>query len=399
MAMSPQQSQQNIQQIDQSITQLILSQGEDMTQPIASNTFVPNGNNNIISIPMRTVGLTRGFIVKIVASFSNPDTAIPAAITNFGAANILSNVIVTDLDNYQRVNTAGWHLNLLNTVKEGWPFGAALLSSATDTPVKYGNNYNVMGATAVIPVSAGGTPGSGKVTMYFWVPLAYGKRDLRGALYTGVVNATAFLQFTINPTPVVTSGDATLAVYSQPASGTPATLTSVTYSVYQNYIDQLPRYSSGPNKGAPILPPISQSTQYRLVNTSLSGINANQQFAIPFTNFQSFLSSSVIYDNGGALNAGTDVTNWLLTAANTLQFFQLDPFTQSLRTRLRIKTDVPAGSYVFDFRDAPINTNQAGNMQLQLQASSAAAGAQVLVGWESFATVNTVLGAQSLPAT
>lgn len=396
----PQASGADINVVDQQITNLILTQGEDMTQPLTSGTFTPNGSNNTINVPMRQVGLTRGFIVKVVATYSNPDTVTAGTLTNFGAANVVSNFTVTDLDNYQRINTTGWHMNLLNTAKEGWPFGAALLSTATDTPVKYGNNYSVMGASATVPVKASSVNGVGTVTMYYWVPLAYGKRDLRGAIYTGVVNATAYLQFTINPTPIVTSGDATLAVYTQPSptSGGAITCTNVTYTVYQNYIDQIPRYASGQNKGAPILPPIGQSTQYRLVNTSLSAISANQQFPIPFTNFQSFLSASVIYDQNGTLNAGSDITYWFLAAANTLQFFQLDPYTQSLRTRIRIKTDLPAGGYMFDFRDQPINTSQAGNMQLMLQASSAAAGSQVLVGWESFAVVNSVLGAQSLPA-
>lgn len=390
----------NVADVDAQITNLILQAGEDMTQPIASGTFTPNGSNNIVNIPMRQVGLTRGFLVKIAATFSNPDTAAVATLTDFGAANVISNFVVTDLDNYQRINTTGWHMNMLNTAKEGFPFGAALLASATDTPVKYGNIFNVMNASATVPVKSGGVNGTGTINMYFWVPLAYGKRDLRGALYTGVVNATAFLQFTVNPTPIVTSGDAVLACYSQPspAAGGPATITSVTYQVYQNYIDQLPRYAGGPNKGSPILPPIGMRTQYRLVNTALSAISANQQFPIPFTNFQSFLSASAIYDQAGTLNAGTDITNWFLAAANTLQFFQLDPITQALRQRIKIKTDFPKGTYMFDFRDSPINTNQAGNMQLMLQPSSAAAGSQVLIGWESFADVNSVLGAQSLPA-
>lgn len=391
---------QDIATVNQQITDLILQVGESMTQPIASGSFAPNGSNNIVNVPMRQVGLTRGFIVKISATLSNPDTAVAASLTNFGPANIVSNFTVTDLDNYQRINTSGWHMNMLNTAKESWPFGAALLSTATDSPVKYGNNYNAISASATVPVKSGGVNGAGTIQMYYWVPLAYGKRDLRGALYTGVVNATAFLQFTINQAAIVTTGDATNAVYSQanPTSGGAATITNITYTVYQDYIDQIPRYSAGQNKGAPILPPISQSTQYRLVNTSLSAISANQQFPIPFTNFQSFLSASCIYDQAGTLNAGTDITYWFLAAANTLQFFQLDPITQSLRTRIRIKTDLPAGSYMFDFRDQPINTNQAGNMQLMLQPSSAAAGSQVLVGWESFAQVNSVLGAQSLPA-
>ena len=384
----------DINDVDAQITKLILTVGEDMTQPIASGSFVPNGSNNTVNVPMRLVGLTRGFIVKIVSTYTNTGTGT-AALTEFGPANEISNFTLTDLDNYQRVNTSGWHVNLLNTAKEGFPFGAALLSSAMDTPISYGNNYSVISS----PGTLAATSGSGTVQMYYWVPCSYGKRDLRGALYTGVVNATAYLAFTLNPTPVVISGDSILAVWKQTAAtGANATRTNVTWTVYQNYIDQLPRYQSGKNAGSPILPPIAMRTQYRLVNTSLSAISANQDFPIPFTNFQSFLSTQIIYDQNGTTAAGTDINAWKIAAANTLQFQYLDPITQSLRTRVRIMTDVPTGTYSFDFRDQPINTNQAGNMQILLNPSTAAAGSQVLVGWESFADVNTILGAQSLPA-
>jgi hypothetical protein len=394
MAVAASSPSMDINQVDAQITSLILNVGEDMTQPIASGTISTSVNGTVINVPMRLVGLTRGFIVKIATTWTNTGTATAAA-TEFGIANELSNITLTDLDNYQRINTSGWHVNLLNTVKEGFPFGAAILSTAMDTPIAYGNNYSVISAPGTIAA----TTGSATTTMYYWVPCSYGKRDLRGALYTGVVNATAYLQFTLNATPTVASGDNTLAVWKQTAAtGATATRTSTTYTVYQNYIDQLPRYQSGKNAGSPILPPIAMRTQYRLVNTSLSAITANQDFPIPFTNFQSFLSTMIIYDQNGTLNAGTDINQWKIAAANTLQFQYLDPFTQSLRTRVRIQTDVPTGSYAFDFREQPINSNQAGNMQILLNPSSAAASSSVLVGWESFADVNTILGAQSLPA-
>lgn len=393
MAVAPQTSPLVM---DAQITDLILRVGEDLTQPIASGSLTPNGSNNQITVPMRAVGLTRGFLIKVTASITNGG-ASAANLTQWGIANLLSNITLTDLDNYQRINTTGWHLTALNSAKEGFPFGAPVNAGALAVDadsgygVKFGSNYPVIYADPTIDNGDSAT-----VQMYFWVPCAYGKRDLRGALYTGVVNSTGYLAFTINPTPGYTTGDPTLAIYG--GASTAITISDVTWTVYQNYVDQLPRYTSGPNLGAPILPPVSMRTQYRLVNTALSAINANQDFPIPFTNFQSFLSATAIYDNGGVLNAGSDINQWKMAAANTLQFFNLDPFTQSLRTRTRIKSDMPVGSYMFDFRDAPINTNQAGNMQLLLNASSAAANAQVLVGWESFADVQTVLGAQSLPA-
>ncbi len=387
---------QQLRQMDQAYTGLILQNGEELTQSIASGSFTPNGSNNTITVPMRAVGLARGFIVKVTASYTN-SAANAAAFTKLGPANLVSNFTLTDLDNYQRINTSGWAINALNTAKEGFPFGAALLATAMDSPVGYGNNMNVISGT--VPAISSGTAGA--ITMYYYVPLAYGKHDLRGALFTGVTNATGYLAFTINPTPYVAkTADPTLAVYTDNVGGSAAVIVQgvVTYNVYQCYIDQLPKYTSGPSAGAPILPPLSIRTQYRLFNTSLTGVSANTDFPIPFTNFQDFLSATIIYDQNGTLNPGTDINAFKLLAANTLQFFNLDALTQGLKQRIRIKTDFPTGMYQFDFRDAPISTNQAGNIQLVVNPSTAAAGSQVLVSWESFARVDTVLGAQSLAA-
>jgi len=305
--------------MDDAYTRLILRNGEELTQSIASGTLTPNGTNNTITVPMRAVGLCRGFIVKVTASFTNT-AANAAAFTNIGAANLISNFTLTDLDNYQRINTAGYHMNALNTAKEGFPFGAALLSTAMDSPVKYGNNMSVIAGT--VPAISSGTAGT--ITMYYYVPLAYGKHDLRGALFTGVTNATGYLAFTFNPTPYVakTGADPTLAVYTDNVGGSAAVIVqgACTYNVYQCYIDQLPKYTSGAAAGAPILPPLSIRTQYRLFNTSLQGVTANQDFPIPFSNFQDFLSATIVYDQNGTLNAGTDISAFKLLAANTLQF-------------------------------------------------------------------------------
>lgn len=356
----------------------------------------PSAGNNVFNIPFRNVGLIKGFIVQIAGTLSEiggDDSAIVA--TEFNIANVLSNVTLYDLDNYQRINCAGWLLEMIGTSKEGFPHGAALLSTAFDTPVKYGNNYNAVKFTA--PTSGA----AGSFEVYYWVPCAYSGSDLRGALYSGVVNATGYLQLTINPTPWVAQGaDGTTAVMISNGAThvTPPTISQVNVQVYQVYLDQLPRYQSGQNVGAPILPPIDISTQYRLNTTALTGVAVGQDFPAPFTNFQQFLSLSVIYDQAGTLNGGTDLNYFALAAANTYLPFKLDPITVAWLSRHKIKTDWPAGAYMFDFRQQPVNTNQTGNMQLLLNAITAAAGTQVLAGFEAFALVNTVLGAASLPA-
>lgn len=388
--MSGQMSPQQLQAANMSVRELVLNNSQDMLQSIGSGTIVPAANNTV-SLPLRQVGLVKGFIVEITATFANSGSGA-ASLTPMGPWNIIQNFSFFDLDNYQRINTPGWHIGLLNTLKEGFPFGAAMLSTSMDAPVGYGNNSSIISASATLAA----TTGTGTIKMFFWVPLAYGKRDLRGAVFMGVVNATAYIQMTANQTPGVTTGDNTLAVYS--GANTAVTMTGLTYNVYQSYLDQLPRYQSGPSKGAPILPPLDNITQYRLINTSLGAVSAGQDFPVPFSNFQEFLSLSLIYDQNGARNAGTDINYFALAAANTLQFFKHDPFVQLLKQRVRIKTDLPAGVYAFDFRDQPISTNQSGNMQLFMNPITAAAGSQTLCGFESFALVNTILGAQSLPA-
>ena len=379
--------------VNAAIRSSILNNSVEVKQNIFSETIAsPGSSNNVLQIPFRNVGLVKGFIIKINATFAETGSATPS-LTQWGAANLLSNVTLYDLDNYQRINTTGWHLNAINTAKEGMPAGEALTNTAMGSyPVNYGNNFAAVGAAA--PTDAA----TGSVEFYYWVPLAYSSSDLRGSIFAGVVNATAYLQLTINPNPwIVSTSDPTLAVFTG-ASGSSTSISSASVTVYQVYLDQLPRYQSGPQQGSPILPPIDISTQYRLNNTSLFGITAGQDFPVPFSNFQQFLSLTTIYDQAGSLNAGTDINYFALAAANTYLPFKLDPITQAWITRHKIKTDLPLGSYMFDFRNQPISTNQTGNMQLLLNAISAAAGSTVLAGFESFALVNTVLGAASLPA-
>lgn len=386
-SMSPQQ----VLQQNMAIRNMVLSASQDMKQSIFSQTITPASQGNTINIPLRQVGLVKGFIVEVDATLTNTGTGA-ATPTAYNAANILSNISFFDLDNYQRINTSGWHMALLNAAKEGFPFGSALLLSAMDSPVEYGNNFDVVSVASSIAA----TGGTGAVKMRYWVPLAYSKNDLRGSVYMGVVNATAYLQLTLNPIPSVASGDATACIYS--GANTSVAITTANVTVYQCYLDQIPRYGAGPQAGAPILPPLDLATQYRLLNTTLSGMSPGQDFPIPFSNFQEFLSLALVYNRVGTLGSGSDINYFALAAANTLNLFKVGPLTQALLSRVRNRTDYPLGTYVFDFRDAPISTNQTGNMQLLLNPITAPNGATALCGFESFALTNTVVASGSLPA-
>ena len=372
----------NIQQQNDLARAIILNSAVEMTQQIYSNTFDPRNGNNVINIVPRNVGLIKGFLLECYATVNNTNGASTAiTTTNFNIANLLSQIVFNDLNNNVRINTTGWHLDLVATAKQRGVFGAAY---TTDSPVKYGSNWNVIKAAS--SVAAGG---STTVYMMYWIPLAYSDTDLRGAVFANVVNATMNLQVTVNANPVVSSGDATLAIYS----GTTGNISSITINCYQVYLDQLPVG----NKGV-ILPLLDLSYIYELKNTTMAGMVTSQDFPIPYPNFRTFLSTSVIYDNGGTLAAGTDINYISLQSANFTNIWKIDPQVAAFRSRMIFGDDPPTGVYYFDHRTMPINTIQYGNMNLIINPNGTVnAGASFLIGFEDLALINAVSQAGSLP--
>lgn len=382
---TPATGQMTYDQLDASITQYILSVGQNQLIPLTAVTFDPR-NQATLNINPNYAGLLKGFLLEITATVSNTNSGASGAamtLTNFGPANILSNITFTDLSQYQRINTAGWALSMLNTVKKHRPYG--ICTTLTSSPIAYGNNFTGL-ISAPASIASGAT---GTVKMFYYVPITYSDHDLRGVINLAVTNANCQLQVTINQSAGVAAGDATLAMYT----GNSGVVTSCTVKPYQHYIDQVPRMKNG----GVVIPPKSQSIMYMLLNTNLSGMTVGQDFPMPYANYREFLSTMVIFDNGGTLNAGTDINWWRLQAANTYNYYNVDPFVQALAVRNDIGTDLPTGLTYFNHRNKVLSTQQFGNQSLVLNASTVNAGAVALINYEMFGVTNVVLGAQSLP--
>lgn len=363
--------------------------GVERLQPISSASYNPANQSNVTINP-QNVGLVRGFLVKFNGTITNTNatsSGVALTRTEFGASNILRNFTFTDTNNQVRHQTQGWHIGLVNSAKQPMVMGAAY---SPNVPVNYGNNWTVQSAASSVAAAA-----DAAVQFYYYIPLSYGRYDLRGAMWAGVTNAVAQLQFEINPTPVVQTGDASLAVYSGNTGGW-KTGTTVTISVWQDYIDQIDMVVMN---GAmqPAIPADLLQTLYCLNNTTLTGLTANQDFGIPYGNWRQFLSTAVVYNNAGVLNAGSDVNYFNLQTANTSQLWKFGPNEAALFARSIFLADPPKGAYWFDSRRKPIDTQQFGNMQLTLNPSAVTTGASVWVGWEYFTQANKVTGAQSLP--
>jgi hypothetical protein len=359
----------------------------EMLQQIFTGTFT-SGVNTLVTVPLRNVGLVKRLLVKVTATVTAG--AQNLTLTPLGLQNFWSNVVFTDFDNNQRVNTQGWHLNVVASAKRRRVFGAAY---TTDTPNGFGNIYT---ATETAPTTINATT-TGALVHYLEVPLAYTDHDLRGALWANTTSATAQLQLTANNGMLIASGaDPTLAVY-QSAGAAAGTLTTFTVTVYQHYLDQIPKVRSGQNAGAPILPLLDLSYAYNLLNTAMGLPVANQDNLYAYPNFRQFLSTSAIYDNAGVLNIGTDINYWALQSANFTNIFKYDAITAGLLSRDIFGDDVPKGMYYFDHRRRPIDTQQYGNMTLVINPSSVGgASANVLLGIEALAIRNLVTQAGSL---
>ncbi len=372
-------------QMNRDARDMILATGVDRLQQIYSNATNPS-NQTILNIAPQNVGLIRGFLVKVQGVIANTNVGASGANivrTNFGASNVLKNIVFTDVNNQVRHQTQGWHLSMINSAKQPMVVGGAY---APNIPVGYGNNYDVMtGATPVAP--AGTTP----VQFYYYVPISYSQTDLRGAMWAGVVNAVAQLQLEINPTPVVAAGDAGLAVYSGNTGGWSG---NVTVTVWQDYIDQIPMMGNG----QPVLPQDDISTLYQLNNTALSGLVAGQDYGVPFANFRNFLSTTLVYDNGGSYNAGTDLNYFALQTANSSNIWKYGPEEAAFLARATFMADPPTGAYYFNHRIKPISTQQFGNTQITVNPSVVNANAAIWAGFEYFSQASQVVFAGSLPS-
>jgi hypothetical protein len=397
MAAAPQQ-QMSPQQQNAMVRSLILRGGVlgqtyfppavDMWQQL--NPILPSsvGPGSVITIQLRNVGLVKRLVVEFSATVTAGATTTQT-LTPLGLANLISNITFIDLGNNTRINSTGWHLNAVSSVKRRRVFAAAYSS---DTPNGYGNvNNRVMFAPATIAATA-----NSPVRFILEIPFVKNNHDLRGSIFADVTNAVMQVQITLNPQMFVSStADPTLAVYQ--SGGTDlATLSAVAIQCNQNYLDQLPR---NPQTAAPILPALDIGTAYLLNNTASGLPVVNQDNGFSFVNARSYESVAFVYDNNGVLNInGSDLNYEQVTSANFTQILRYDGMMAVTTERDILGCDFPKGMRYLDFRHRPINTDQYGNMQLIVNPSSVGgSAATILFGWESYGVIGQVNQAGSLP--
>lgn len=407
--LTPAQAAQAAAQANAAARSAVLSNSIEALAVVFSQAAINPAVQNVVNVTPRNVGLIRGFYVHVATAFT---TGITTTLTRttMGPANLLSLVTFNDLSNQQRINVGGWYLPYLDTQRRrnqsfsaelatGVPASAA---SGVDTPLGMSANFTsnfatsgtqtpIMSCPATIAPSTAAT-----IDMWYYVPVSYTDRDLRGAIYAGVVNSVMNLQLTFNQQnfQVASTADPTFAVFA--SSGALNAITGQTWSVevYQDFLDQLPFSNQGP-----ILPFADLSWSYLLNSTFFTGMTIGSDFPIPFPNFRNIQSVTLGYDNGGSLNGGTDINYLSLQSANYTNIFKVSPAMSAIMTRSILHVDMPKGLYYFDFRRKPLSTVQYGNLNLivnPLTVTSALGPSQFIVGFEQLAMQNQVVGAGSL---
>lgn len=371
------------QQINAAQRKLVVNQSVKMKQSIASGTVAPT-TTPVLNIIPRNVGLILRFIVQYTATFAELGSSSTTA-TDYGAYNVFSNIQFTDLQNNQRHNSYGFHFGLTSSVKER----QAWLSAQTlaQTEGNYGANWSLTSVTAPT------TEATGSATGVLEIPISYSDEDLRGSIYANVVANQMQLQLTINPRPAPASGDDTFAVFY---GGAASSISSLTYNIYQEYYDQIPTGAQGV-----VLPTLDISTVYQLLYSNFTSIAQNQDNYYQYTNFRRFMGTFMIYNNSGTVGGretGGDIGYLAQVSANFTNIFKVNAQEQARICRRILGVDPPPGTYYFGTRMKPIYTLTYGNMQLDINPTTAGANAYALFLWEFFALQNTLSSAGSLPA-
>lgn len=387
-----QTSQMSMTQANTIAEQLIFSQAVETVQKLTTGVGTYNpATNPVITLQPLYAGLIKGFWIHVTATIQNTSSSGTLTLSPYGLGNLFSQIIFTDPNSYQRINTDGFHLNLLNTVRFGTPVG----STKTLTNIEAGYISNMNNVVAPTTIASSTTEA---VSYWFYVPIAYSDTDLRGAVYGNILNSSMNLQLTINPNAVSSSTTLTpTAVYY----GSTGSVTSITIQAWQVYLNNLPpaqpSLPANFNANGTLVPALDVNTYYQLIKSYPQlQLSANSDSLIPYAPQRSYMSTFLAYINGDQLNSGTDINKIEIEAANLYTFLQGTPQFLALLVENKFNIDLPPAVYYLNRRHSPINTSAYGNMYIKFNPAVVNTGAQVIQYDEFFSFANVTAGAQSI---
>ncbi len=389
------QTAQQALQANMAIRQNILANAVPVLQNVRSGSLanMTFGSPQTWTVLASNVGLIRRFYLELAGQVACGAGSL--ASTSIGNIfNLISNVQFIDQNNRLRINTNAMHLQLAASQKRRRIFGNAHPAAALSDPIGFGNNIG-QAATFFFQDTLGtvatGTPKNFRIVLE--IPVVNSNQDLTGAIYANQTTSNNQLQFTINPNWVQFGGDPFYSAFTSSAAlatNTP-TLTNLTWTLYQDFLDQLPV----DNTGFAQLPPIdiAYALCYQLINPGVQVQAQDNLYALPpFNVYQDLM---LFWDNFGYPTnfPGNDVNYIKVQISNTYILLQVDPFLAAIRHRNMLSADFPAfigaspatsgGIYDLDFRHKPLSVNQLSSTNIVFNPSTVqAATSNLQIGQE-----------------
>lgn len=363
-------------------------------QPLPAKRVNVEAQSRYEEIPQNT-GLVTGFLLKIDAVVKNESTTEAMTLTPHGTANLLKNVEYFDQNNNQRINSSGWLLNVINSIRGGEPF---LEADVTDSKT-FGDNFKVLLHPQTIAPETSAT-----VRMYFYIPLAVSAiSDLRGAVLANTIGSQQRLNLTFprnNEAFVATGANAVGAVYT----GGTGSFESFEFQIYQHYYDQLPRVTTqdeanwfGLGVGSFIVPLQSLGTFYKIEGKTVSGLASDAEVVVQYGSQYKYLSTTFLLDNGGVLNTGSDIEFVTQRSSSQVNLNKVDPITLAGKARRLLKgSDLPKATYFISNYARPVYTLTYGQFDLVVKTKTVAENARLLVGLEYVVESQVLVNAGTL---
>lgn len=371
------------------IRQNILANAIPVLQNVRSGSLTYTvGSPTTWTVLASNVGLIRRFFLELsgTVNAASTKTLTPSML---GMANLLSNVQFIDQNNRLRINTTGAHLHLAASQKRRRPFGSAIYGNTTPVisdPTGIGFNFPVQNSTGVV------TGTTAKNFTFVWeIPVVNSNQDLTGAIYANQTTSNNQLQFTLNPNFVAATGtDAFNAAYlaNDTIVNAAPTLTNLKWTLYQDFLDQLPV----DNTGFAQLPPIdiAYALVYQMINPGAIVQAQDNLYALPpFNVYQDLM---LFWDNYTySTSVGGDVNYIKVQISNTYVLLQVDPLLAAIRSRNLLGSDFPAAAastntsgavYDLDFRHKPLSVNQLSSTNIVFNPSTVESGGNLQIGQE-----------------
>lgn len=370
--------------INMAVRQDILANAIPVLQNVRSGSMTyAQGQPTNVNFLASNTGLIRRFFLEISGTLNCAATHTLTA-TKHGISNLLSNVQYTDQNNRLRINTTGSHLHLLACEKRRRPFGAAFVAGTgiTDT-CGLGSNFPVQNNPSSV---SGGT--AQNFTFIWEIPVINSNTDLTGAVYANQTTSNNQLAFTLNPAFFAYNSDPFNAGYTTDAAlaTTLPTITGLTWTLYQDFLDQLPT----DNAGFAVLPQrdISWAVCIQYLNPGPQVQSTDNIYALPPYNV--YQNLMLFWDNYGySGTTGGDVQYVKIQISNTYVLKQWDALLLSALTRNIIGCDLPGansasagaysgGVYSLDLRAKPLSVNQVSSTNIVFRPSNVQGNGSIL---------------------